>query len=190
MTLTLDIIIGSTRPGRAGPKIGAWVHEQAVAHGGFEARLVDLDDFALPLLDEPKHPRLQAYENETTRRWSAQVAGADAFVFVTPEYDFFPPASLVNAVQVLLKEWTYKAAGVVCYGGISGGLRSAQELRLLLSNVGVHPVAQTVPGPMFSQHIGEAGFAPPQTVADGAKLMLDEVHKWAGALKPLRAAAG
>jgi NAD(P)H-dependent FMN reductase len=188
MSLALNIVVGSTRPGRAGPKLGVWLHEQAREHGRFDARLVDLATFGLPLLDEAKHPRLQAYENAPTRRWSASVAAADAFVFVTPEYDFFPPASLVNAVQVLLKEWAYKPAGILSYGGISGGLRSSQALRQLLGNVNVHAIPQSVPVPMFSQHVGPDGvFRPTQPVVDGARLMLDELHKWAGALSGLRA---
>ena len=42
----------------------------------------------LPLLDEPHHPRLGNYMHEHTKRWSAIVSRADAFVFVTPEYNF------------------------------------------------------------------------------------------------------
>ena len=186
MALKLNIIIGSTRPGRAGPKLGHWFHQLATEHALFDASLVDLADFELPLLDEASHPRLQTYRNEPTRKWSASVAAADAFVFVTPEYDFFPPASLVNAVQVLSKEWAYKPAGVVSYGGISGGLRSAQGLRQLLGNVNVHALPQVVPVPMFAQFVGEDGvFRPSQPMQDGARGLLDELHKWAGALQGL-----
>jgi NAD(P)H-dependent FMN reductase len=70
--------------------------------------LVDLADFNLPLLDEAAHPVFKQYEHEHTKRWSASVNAADAYVFVTPEYDYFPPASLVNAVQVLTREWALR----------------------------------------------------------------------------------
>ena len=49
------------------------------------ARLVDLAEVGLPLYDEPKHPRLREYQHEHTRRWSAIVEEADAYVFVTPD---------------------------------------------------------------------------------------------------------
>ena len=187
MPLKLNIIIGSTRPGRLGPKVGEWVREAAAAHGRFEVELVDLADFGLPLLDEVAHPRLQQYQHEHTQCWSQSVASADAFVFVTPEYDFFPPASLVNAVQVLLKEWAYKPAGVVSYGGISGGLRSAQMLRQLLVNVDVHPLPQTVPVPFVGKLVDEHDtFRPNEQMQSGAKGLLDELHKWAVALKTMR----
>jgi len=189
MSLKLNIIIGSTRPGRVGPVIGDWFKEFAKSHGKFDIELVDLADFNLPLLDEASHPRLQQYEHEHTRRWSKSVGKADAYVFITPEYDYFPPASLVNAVQALALEWHYKAAGVVSYGGISGGLRSAQSLRQLLSNVNVHALPQTVPVPFFPQFISEEGeFRANEQMNEGAKAMLDELHKWATALKTIRSA--
>ena len=57
---------------------------------------------------------------------SASVAAADAFVIVTPEYNYGPPPSLINAFDYVYKEWNYKAAGFVSYGGVSGGLRAVQ----------------------------------------------------------------
>ncbi|MDZ5698006.1 NADPH-dependent FMN reductase [Chelativorans sp. M5D2P16] len=187
MPLKLNIIIGSTRPGRVGPVIARWLEEFATSHGAFDVELVDLADFNLPLLDEAAHPLQQEYEHAHTRRWAKSVASADAFVFVTPEYDSFPPASLVNAVQALVLEWSYKPAGILSYGGVSGGLRSAQELRQLLGNVNVHALPQVVPVPFFPQFIGdEGGFHPNEQMLDGARGMLDELHKWAAALMTIR----
>jgi len=188
MSLKLNIIVTSTRPGRIGPVIGKWMTEVAAAHGAFEVELVDLASFDLPLLDEPAHPMMQQYTKDHTKAWSASVAAGDAYVFIMPEYDGFPPASLVNAVQVLLKEWVRKPAAVVSYGGISGGLRAAHMLRTLLSSVNVHLLPQSVPLPMVFQHLdGQGGLNAPQPSLDGAKAMLDELAAWAGALKPLRA---
>ena len=187
MTLTLAIITGSTRPGRKGPAVARWVADVARARGGFDVTELDLAAMELPLLDEPRHPMLKEYEHEHTRRWSRLIDAADAFVFVTPEYDFFAPAALVNAIQCLSQEWKYKAAGVVSYGGISGGLRAAQVLRGLLGNVGVMAVPQTVPLPMFAPHIDAEGvFAGNEKMAEGLGLVLGEVAKWAGAMKPVR----
>jgi NAD(P)H-dependent FMN reductase len=186
MTLKLNIIVGSTRPGRAGPVIAKWMHDAAVAHGKFAVELVDLATFELPLLDEAAHPATRNYANETTKRWSASVASADAYLFVTPEYDYFAPAAVVNAIQVLLHEWTYKPAGVLSYGGVSGGLRSAQVLRQLLSNVNVHAIPQVVPVQFFSQFITDGVFRPNEQTQTGVSGMLDELHKWARALKTLR----
>ena len=78
--MKLGIIVGSTRPTRVGHLVGQWVHECTVEHGKFDIELLDLAKFHLPLYDEPKHPSLQQYERDHTKRWSASVAAADAFV--------------------------------------------------------------------------------------------------------------
>lgn len=187
MPLTLKVIIGSTRPGRKGPLVAEWATKTAKAHGGFDVELVDLADFGLPLLDEAAHPSQGKYEHEHTKRWSAAMDSADAFLFVSPEYDYFPPAGLVNAVQCLHREWRYKAAGVVSYGGITGGMRSSSQLKLLLGGLGVAAIPQGVSLPFYGQHIGEDGiFSPPEGAATQATGMLDELVKWSGALKTLR----
>ena len=148
--------------------------------------LVDLADFDLPLLDEAAHPATRQYANVPTKRWSASVASADAFLFVTPEDDYFAPAALVNTVQVLLHEWVYKPAGVLSFGGVSGCLRSTQVLRRLLSIVNVHAVPQTVPVQFVQQFLNDGVFRPSEPIEDGVNVMFDEVHKWAAALKSLR----
>lgn len=185
----LHIIIGSTRPGRAGPKIAKWFYEFALQNGKFEPVLVDLVDFKLPVYDEPKHPRLQQYVHDHTKAWSASVDAADAFVFVTPEYNYFAPASLVNAVTYLSKEWSYKPAGLLSYGGVSGGLRAAQSFKQLLSTVKVMTIPEGIAVPMFASFIGEDGvFTPNDLIVASATSLLDELARWSDALAPMRAA--
>lgn len=53
--LKLQTIICSTRLGRVGPAVGRWFHEFATEHGKFEAVLIDLTDFNLPIYDEAQH---------------------------------------------------------------------------------------------------------------------------------------
>jgi len=78
----LQIIIASTRPHRVGASIARWFESLAQRHGSFDVELVDLAAVNLPLLDEPEQPSKMNYQLEHTRRWSAIVSRADAFVFV------------------------------------------------------------------------------------------------------------
>ena len=113
MSLKLNVVICSARGrGASGPKVANWFARPAGAHGRFEVELVDLADFDLPVFDEPKHPRLGAVRARAHQAWAESVEAADAFVFVTPEYNYFAPPSLVNAVTYLAKEWAYKPAGL------------------------------------------------------------------------------
>nr|WP_108398772.1 NADPH-dependent FMN reductase [Devosia submarina] len=187
MAFQLKIIIGSTRPGRVGPAVAHWVKQVADQHDGFEVELVDLADLALPLLDEPGHPMMRKYEHEHSKKWSRIVSTADAFVFVTPEYDYFPPASLVNAIQYLAFEWFEKPAAVVSYGGVSGGLRSAQVLRSLLGNLHVVTLTPTLPLPFVQQMIDDKGtFTPTDEAVQGANAMFNQLQRWTGGLKNMR----
>jgi len=186
--LVLQIIICSTRPGRNGPKIAAWVEAQARAHGQFAVELVDLADFNLPILDEAAHPRLGQYAHEHTKRWSASVARADAYVFVLPEYDFSMPASLLNALQCLYHEWTYKPVAFASYGGESGALRSVQMTKQVVTTFKMVPLMETVVIHRVAQHIDQATgtFMPDEGHPKKAKAMLDELVRWASALKTMR----
>ncbi|AWI84416.1 NADPH-dependent FMN reductase [Alloyangia pacifica] len=190
MSLKVKIILGSTRPGRIVPIVGKWVEELAREQNGFDVEVVDLKEIDLPLLDEAGHPRAQAYEHEHTKKWAAKIAEADAFVFLTPEYNSFPSAALVNAIQALAVEWERKVAAVVSYGGVSGGMRAAQELRQLLVNMNVMALPQSVPVPFVFNFIGDDGvLRPEQPVVDGLKGMFNELSVWGEALKPSRAQA-
>src|ERR1035437_8108281 len=129
----LTIVIGSTRPGRVGPKFATWFRSLAIAHDGFDVELVDLAQLNLPFLDEPSHPRLRQYVHQHTIDWSRTVERSDAFVFVTPEYNFGYSAALKNAIDYLSQEWADKAVGFVSYGGVAGGTRAVQQLKQVVA---------------------------------------------------------
>lgn len=185
--LKLHVIIASTRPGRVGPTIAQWFYQFALEHGQFETELVDLADFHLPVFDEPVHPRLKQYQHDHTKRWSASVEAADAFVFVTPEYNFGPPPSLLNALNYLYQEWNYKSVAFVSYGGVSGGLRAVQMEKLTVTTLKMVPLMEQVMIPFFSQFINDEGvFAANETHEKAATEMLNELLRWAAALETLR----
>jgi NAD(P)H-dependent FMN reductase len=184
---SLKIVIASTRPGRVGLPVGEWFDERARAHGAFEVEVVDLAEVGLPFLDEPNHPRLRRYTQEHTRQWSATVSSADAFVFVTPEYNFGFPAPLKNALDFLHWEWQYKAAGIVSYGGVSAGTRSAQMLKQVLTTLKIMPLFEAVSIPFVAQFIDDEGeLQANETMEKAADAMLDEMVRVNGALGVLR----
>jgi NAD(P)H-dependent FMN reductase len=186
--LQLHIIIVSTRPGRAGLPVADWFVAQARHHGKFAIEVIDLAKVGLPLFDEPRHPRLRQYEHEHTKAWSRTIDRADAFVFVTPEYNYGSPPSLVNALDFLVHEWAYKPVAFVSYGGVSGGTRSVQMAKQIVTALKMMPMFEAVVLPFFAQLIDkETGvFAPPKVQDDAAVTMLDELLRWATALKTLR----
>lgn len=182
----LHVVSASTRPGRLGLPVARWTAQVAIEHAGFDVELVDLADVGLPLLDEPGHPRMGAYVNEHTRQWSASVDAADAFVFVTPEYNYGPPPSLLNAIDYLHNEWLYKAVGFVSYGGVAAGLRSVQALKQVVTTLKMMPIPEGVSIPFVFQHVTDDGFTPTPIFQTSAVAMLDELLRWTDALTDLR----
>jgi len=184
----LLVIIGSTRPGRVGPSVADWIIERAKARGDLEIRVADLAEQNLPLFDEPKHPRFGEYEHQHTKDWSAVVAAADAYVFVIPEYNYGFNAATKNALDYLSNEWRDKPAGIVSYGGIAAGTRATQMLKQVLTALRIMPVADAVNIPFVAKHLDEDRRLKPDEAMDAAATaMLDEVARWAEALRPLRA---
>ena len=187
---TLHVVTVSTRQGRVGTVVANWFLERARAHGAFAVESVDLAEVNLPLFDEPKHPRFGQYEHEHTKRWSAIVSRADAFVFVTPEYNYGAPPSIINAIDYLSLEWQYTPVGFASYGGVSGGTRSVQMIKQVVTSVRMMPIPEAVSIPFFAQYIDKetGGYDPGGTQDAAATTMLDELLRWTNALQALRAA--
>ena len=186
--MQLNIVIASTRPERRGVQVAQWFIDAARANDAFGIHVIDLAEVDLPVFDEPRHPRLAQYEHEHTRQWSALIDPADAFVFVTPEYDHGAPAALVNALQYLVREWAYKPVGFVSYGGVSAGLRGVQMTKAIVTALRMMPIPEAVSIPFFAKLFDESGaFDPGEVQRQAADAMLAELARWARALQPLRA---
>jgi NAD(P)H-dependent FMN reductase len=185
----LQVIIGSTRPGRVGSAVADWIIERARARGDFEVEVTDLAVLNLPIFDEPNHPRLRRYVNQHTKDWSEIVERSDAFVFVIPEYNYGFNAATKNAIDYLNQEWQNKPAGIVSYGGVAAGTRAAQMLKQVMSALKIVPVTDSVNIPFVTEKLDEDRRLKPNEVMEGAATaMLDELARWAQALRPLRGA--
>lgn len=183
----LYVIAVSTRPGRAGFPLSTWIFERAETHAAFDVELVDLKQQNLPLFDESCHPRLRQYEHEHTQRWSAKIDAADAFVFVTPEYDHGTPPSLINALIYLVHEWAHKPVAFVSYGGPAGGTRAVQMVKPMLAALKLVVMHESVMVPLFMHSIDDRGvFNASELQETGARLLLDALLRWTKALAPLR----
>jgi NAD(P)H-dependent FMN reductase len=183
--LRIAIIIGSTRPGRKGEAVAKWAYEIARKRSDAEFELVDIKDFNLPLLDEPKPPIMGQYTHDHTKRWSDKIAAFDGYVFVTPEYNHATSGALKNAIDFLYAEWVNKAAGFIGYGGASGA-RAVENLRLIMGELQVATVRAQVGLSMFTDFENFSVFKPGPNQEKHVHVMLDQVIAWAAALKTLR----
>lgn len=184
--LKVAIIVGSTRPGRKADTIASWVYDIAAERDDAVFEIVDITGYALPLFDEPMPPLTGQYSQPHTHKWAAAIAGFDAFVFVTPEYNASTSAALKNAIDYLFAEWNDKAAGFVCYGA-HGGLRAAEQLRQIAGEIKVADVRTSVSLSVMEDFEEYTRFTPRPDRQQYVSMMLDEVTAWGAALKSMRA---
>ena len=183
----LTIIVASTRPGRVGSSVGEWLQKRAREHGAFDVEVEDLLVRALPLMDEPNHPRLRDYTHAHTRDWSAAIDRADALALVMPEYNHSYSAPLKNAIDFLHTEWAHKPVGLVSYGGIAAGTRATEAITPVLTVLKMVPLPEAVTVPLVTRFIDDEGaFHPDQIITDASTTMLDALVRWEETLRPLR----
>ncbi|HEV2639604.1 MAG TPA: NAD(P)H-dependent oxidoreductase [Actinocrinis sp.] len=177
--LRLVVIIASTRPGRRGPVVADWFAGQARQHGGYDVDVVDLAEIGF----ETAEPRLAGAEALGVR-----LAEAAAFAVVTPEYNHSFPGPLKIAIDHYHHEWRAKPVAFVSYGGVSGGLRAVEQLRLVFAELHAMTVRNTVSFPRVHRGFDQNGRPLDEPDADSAaEDMLDQLAWWATALAEARA---
>jgi NAD(P)H-dependent FMN reductase len=190
----ISVIVGSTREGRFSEKPAKWILQHLKRREGVDARLVDLRDFPMPFFDQPTTPATPgraAYRNEIVQKWTAAIAQSDAFVFVTPEYNYGTSAVLKNAIDWVYPEWNRKAAAFVSYGSAMGA-RSVQQLRETAIEVQLAPIRSSVHIPvatLWAHYTGgdvDAGLA---ELTVPAETLINDLLWWTAALKTARARA-
>ncbi|MFI8822432.1 NADPH-dependent FMN reductase [Streptomyces sp. NPDC053431] len=186
--LRVAVLVGSVREGRQAGAVTDWFLAVAERHGGLELDVVDLAEVDLPLAmpdwGAGPSPRAAAALAEVSPR----LAAADAFVVVTPEYNHSFPAVLKNLIDWHRPEWQAKPVGFVSYGGLGGGLRAVEQLRLVFAELHATTVRDAVSlhGPWSG--LGEDGVPRDAVIAEtAAKGMLGQLAWWGRALRTARA---
>ncbi|MFE9094055.1 NADPH-dependent FMN reductase [Streptomyces sp. NPDC007264] len=173
------VVIGSNRHGRFGPVVAEWLLDRLRERDDLVPVVVDVAEIPLPTTLAPSPEATAALAGV-----SPKLAGADAFVVLTPEYNHSFPAGLKNLIDWHYTEWRAKPVALVSYGGMSGGLRAVEHLRQVFAELHAVTVRDTV-----SFHGGRAAFDEAGHPRDtsgptaAAKVMLDQLVWWAQALR-------
>ncbi|MET9757821.1 NAD(P)H-dependent oxidoreductase [Streptomyces sp. NPDC006372] len=180
--LRVTLVVGSNRHGRFGPVVADWLLGRLRDRDDIVADVVDVADAELPTSFEPTPEATAALSGITPK-----LAGADAFVVLTPEYNHSYPAGLKNLVDWHYGEWRAKPVALVSYGGLAGGLRAVEHLRQVFAELHAVTVRDTV-----SFHNAGASFDDRGALRDpagpdaAAKAMIDQLVWWGTALREAR----
>ena len=184
---TLQVILGSTRNGRSGEHVARWFMSHAEARTDLDVELVDLRDWPLPFFAQQLPPMMGRYADPWQQRWAEQVARADGYVLVTPEYNHGYPAVLKNALDHLFAEWNGKPVGFVGYGGPGAGLRAVEQLRQVVVELEMVPMRQQVSlANVYAAFDPEGRLLAPDGPDRQARAVLDELARWSRQLTAAR----
>ena len=137
--MKLGLIVAASRHTSNSRGVGTFVNNTiASRHPDVQVEIVDLlksRGHPLPFTIDDRVPKTHeiqslpgSYAGEATRAWSAQILSFDAVIFVTPQYNLFPPPILLNALDHTYHEWKDKPVGIVTCG-VKGGGEVADAIR-------------------------------------------------------------
>ena len=185
--LKLKVILGSTREGRAGVKVFEWAKKIIKDDKEFETEFIDLKDWPIPFYNFAGSPAYGPLNSDIVKKFTAKIAEADAFIFVTPEYNRGYPAVLKNAIDHVYNEWNNKPVAFISYGGASGGFRAVEQLRLVAVELQMAPIRQQVGIPFIWEAFDDKGLLKGNEMHSKAlESMLKQLAWWANALKVAR----
>jgi NAD(P)H-dependent FMN reductase len=171
--ISVALILGSTREGRFGETVARWAAGEIAARSDMTVELID------PLeIDFPKrHEKEPGPVVQALRR---RLDSADAFVVVTPEYNHGYSAVLKQVIDAAKAEWMAKPVAFISYGGVSGGLRAVEQLRLVFAELHAPTIRDGLAFPMAWNLFDETG-EPRDRGGTGRAMtvMLDQLAWWA-----------
>lgn len=177
----IPVIYGSVRSARVGIR-AARMLTAAIEKRGDDARLIDPAEFDLPLLDKRVFEFDEGKVPAPIAELSRLFQRADAFVFVTAEYNHCIPPALKNLVDHFgTDEFGGRPAGIVSYSvSRFGGVRAAEQMRLLLPSLGAVTIPNAMSIPEVGEAIDEEGRPPSDSPWPGLTSdFLDELAAWA-----------
>lgn len=186
--MKIQVIVGSTRPGRTSEKVAKWVMEQVEQTEGVEFELLDLKDYPLPFYEENGSPKSLKgkYENPLAQKWNDKVGEGDGYIIITAEYNHGYTPVLKNALDYVYFNWNNKPVGYVSYGTV-GGARAVEQLRQVAVELQQAPIRESVLIPKIWEMQDQAGnLQGMDEYNESFKLMLDQLLWWTKALKTAR----
>ena len=180
--IRVALLMGSNREGRFCDTVTRWTVKQITRRSEFELDVLDPLELSLP-------SRIEREESAAVKAYRERIGRADAFVVVVPEYNHGYPAVIKEMIDHVDEEWYAKPVAIVSYGGISGGLRAVEQLRLVFAELHAVVIRDTV-----SFHIARRQFdadgepVNAEAVEAAMTTLLDRLTWWAQALTQAREA--
>lgn len=187
------VFYGSYRASRQGIRLAHYL-VTALAERGADVELIDAKAIDLPMLDRmyKEHPAGQA--PAALEELAQKIRVADAFVFVTGEYNWGIQPSLKNLTDHFLEEWFWRPAAIASYSAERfAGARAGLAWHGTLSEMGMVVISSS----LAVGGIGQALDAEARPTGDGGAALerafprfAEDLTWWAEAARTQRARKG
>ena len=177
--MLIYIIVGSIRDGRVAIKVADWLQHaiSELSSNDLQTEIIDLKEWDLPLFAGAHPPATDIYDQPKQQQWADKIVQAQAFIFISPEYNHGYSPALKNAIDYLGKEWQGKPAAYVGYGATNGS-RSMSQIRQVTASLGmIDPNAIIEIRDIFKRNKNE-NFEANEFEVKGLKSMIEKLRKY------------
>lgn len=187
------LIVGSTRASRGADLVLPWLCDSLAADERVDLEIADLREWSLPFFQEDMFamgdPADPTYSDPIVKRWNDAAKAAEAFVFVTPEYNHSIPPALKNAIDSIYMSngLRNKPSAFVGYSvSPTGGVRAIEHLYQTVTTLESVPLRNGVlVGDMLHAFDGDGRPTNPMATA-ALQVMCDDLVWWGRALRRAR----
>jgi NAD(P)H-dependent FMN reductase len=186
------ILYGSYRSDRQGIKLADYLVRAFTARGA-RPELIDAKALDLPMLDRMYKEYPKGTAPGPLEQLAEKIRAADAFLFVTGEYNWGVQPGLKNLTDHFLEEWFWRPAAIASYSaGRFAGARAAMAWHGTLSEMGMVVVSSSLAVGGIGHAFDEAGEPAGDSGAALARAFprfADDLAWWTQAAKAQRARA-
>ncbi len=158
------VFYGSYRSDRKGVRLADFLVRR-LGERGEVVELIDAKAVGLPMLDRMYKEYPKGAAPEALEALAEKIRRADAFVFVTGEYNWGVQPGLKNLTDHFLEEWFWRPAAIASYSnGRLSGTRSSYAWHNTLTEMGMVVISSTLTvgpiGDTLDEHgapVGEPG---------------------------------
>jgi NAD(P)H-dependent FMN reductase len=169
------VLYGSYRSDRMGIRLADFIVAGLKARG-HDVELIDAKAVGLPMLDRMYKEYAPGSAPPAMEALAAKIRAADAFVFVTGEYNWGMQPGLKNLTDHFLEEWFWRPAAIASYSaGRFSGARAATAWHGTLSEMGMVVISSTIAAGPIAQTLSEDG----KPIGEGGKALAHAFPRFA-----------
>ncbi len=180
------VFYGSYRSDRQGIRLADFLVHSLKARGS-DAELIDAKQVGLPMLDRMYKEYPTGEAPAAMEQLAGKIRTADAFVFVTGEYNWGQQPGLKNLTDHFLEEWYWRPAAIASYSaGRLAGAHASVAWHGTLSEMGMIVISSTLTVGSIGQALDPSG----EPIGEGGSALVktfprfaDDLAWWTGAAR-------